>query len=78
MLGLKLIHVNKGGAWNIPAPAPGGESFKALFHTFNVYIYGCALANTDITLVTSRDVLRFTRPSMQAVVSVTVSLYWMG
>ena len=37
MLGLKLIHVNKGGPWNIPAPAPGGGSFKALFHTFNVY-----------------------------------------
>ena len=73
MLGLKLIHVNKGVPWNIPAPAPkGGESFSYFQH-----IYWCALANNDI--VTPRDVLRFmTRPSMQAVVTMTVSLYWMG
>ena len=45
MLGLKLIHVNDdgggggggGGAWNIPAPAPEGEGFKAICHTFNVF-----------------------------------------
>ena len=27
MLGLKLMHVNNGGPWNIPAPAPGGGSY---------------------------------------------------
>ena len=27
MLGLKLIHVDKGGPRNIPAPAPGGGEF---------------------------------------------------
>ena len=31
MLGLKLIHVSKMGPWNIPAPAPEGVIFKALF-----------------------------------------------
>ena len=38
MLGLKLIHVSKRGPWNIPAPAPEGESFKALF-LITLYIY---------------------------------------
>ena len=73
MLGLKLIHVSKRGPWNIPAPAPEGESFKALL-IISPFVLVC-LANTD--LVTSQDVLCFTRPSMQAVVTVIVSLYWM-
>ena len=39
-------------------------------------VYCCILMNTDI--VAPQDVLCFTRPSMQTVVTVTVSLHWMG
>ena len=38
MLGLKLIHVNKGVPWNIPAPAPKGGR---VFFILSTYILVC-------------------------------------
>ena len=37
MMGLKSIHVGKREPLNIPAPAPEGVIFKALFHDFNMH-----------------------------------------
>ena len=74
VLGLKLIYVSKRGT-GIFLPQHQKGWFLRLFFILSTCILVCF---SEHWYSYPQDVLCFTQPSMQAVVTVTVSLYWMG
>ena len=74
MLELKLIHASKRGPWNMPAPASVAVIFKGLF-----ILSTCILVCLNEHRYSFAPGYSVSYPTaMQVVVTVAVSLYWMG